>query len=241
MIMLANSTSNSCSTNIPKFTSSLKVENLYEEILISVIPFFISTFSQEFNKKILSETDLSQNFGIVIDRYIKSNDNIKLCIRDNTKDIYSLGANNRKMPDFVFFSSELTDEIQPLYNIEAKRLPPDRKEREREYVWGYFGSGSPAGGIQRFKTGDHGYSLLKSAMLGYVEEYDFSYWHNAINTWIADKAKEFPAEWKENERLQNLIIDPTQIYSVCRSVANKQSDSIELFHLRIKIPKTCSS
>ena len=105
--MLADSTSNSYSTNTPQFTSSVKIESLYEEILIAVIPFFINTFSQKFNKEVLSETDLSQNFGIVLDRYIKSNDKIRLCIRENTKDIYSSEANNKKMPDFSFYSLSL--------------------------------------------------------------------------------------------------------------------------------------
>jgi len=64
-----------------------------------------------------------------------------------------------------------------LYTIEAKRLPTGTGIREKEYIYGSFSSGSPSGGIQRFKTGDHGYGLPKSALLGYVEEYDFSYWH----------------------------------------------------------------
>ena len=113
--MLADSTSNSYSTNTPQFTSSVKIESLYEEVLIAVIPFFINTFSQKFNKEVLSETDLSQNFGIVLDRYIKSNDKIRLCIRENTKDIYSSEANNKKMPDFSFYSCEITDTITKRY------------------------------------------------------------------------------------------------------------------------------
>lgn len=234
--MLADSTSNSYSTNTPQFTSSVKIESLYEEILIAVIPFFINTFSQKFNKEVLSETDLSQNFGIVLDRYIKSNDKIRLCIRENSKDIYSSGANNKKMPDFSFYSCEITDTIKPLYNIEAKRLPQDTKKREYEYVWGYFKNGSSAGGIQRFKTGDHGYGLPKSALLGYIEENDFAYWHNTINSWIVNRAKDLPDEWKDDEQLQNLDVNSSQIYSVCRSVAHRKLDSIDLFHLWIKIP-----
>ena len=100
--MLADSTSNSYSTNTPQFTSSVKIESLYEEILIAVIPFFINTFSQKFNKEVLSETDLSQNFGIVLDRYIKSNDKIRLCIGKTPK-IYNQRQTTKKCLIFFLF------------------------------------------------------------------------------------------------------------------------------------------
>ena len=131
---------------------------------------------------------------------------------------------------------ELQPGIRPLYCIEAKRLPTGIGEREKEYVYGFFSSGSPSGGIQRFKTGDHGFGLPKSALLGYVETNDFSYWHNVINQWIADKAKELPEEWKVNEQLHEFEVDSTHAYSFSRSIAYRSANSIELFHLWVKIP-----
>lgn len=224
------------SKNNPAFIRSVKVEGLYENILIDVLPLFFQSFSQKFTKKTFSETDYSQNFGIILDRYLKNNPTLNLIIRENTKNIYTKGANTKKMPDFTFISSVLDAKITPLYDIEAKRLPTDKEngDRETEYVHGQ--SKKDSGGIERFKTGSHGYGLPKSAMLGYIEEDNFGYWHQKINEWIFNKASSTPSEWNINEQLIDLFIDTSQNYSITRFVANRESDSIDLFHLWIKMP-----
>lgn len=73
-------------------------------------------------------------------------------------------------------------------------------------------------------------------MLGYIEEDNFGYWHQKINEWISNKASSTPSEWNINEQLTDLFIDTSQNYSITRSVANRESDSIDLFHLWIKMP-----
>lgn len=238
--MLVDNLSNTSGNN-PTFTQSAKIEGLYENILINVLPLFFQSFSQRFTKTAFSETDYSQNFGIILDRYLKNKPSLNLLVRENTKDIYTSGANNKKMPDFVFFSSIIGTEIKPLYNIEAKRLPTDKNDgdRETEYVHGQ--SKKDSGGIERFKTGSHGYGLSKSALLGYLEEEDFGYWHEKINEWISIKASSTPSEWNINEQLTSLFIDASQSYSITRSVANRESDTIDLFHLWIKIPSNLTS
>lgn len=224
------------SKNKPAFIRSVKVEGLYENILIDVLPLFFQSFSQKFTKKTFSETDYSQNFGIILDRYLKNKPSLNLLVRENIKDIYTSGANNKKMPDFVFFSSAIGAEIKPLYNIEAKRLPTDKngRDREKEYVHGQ--SKKDSGGIERFKTGSHGYQLAKSALLGYIENEDFDYWYEKINEWISYKAHSNPLEWNINEKLSNISISTDKKYSTARSIANRKSDSIVLFHIWIKIP-----
>ena len=73
-------------------------------------------------------------------------------------------------------------------------------------------------------------------MLGYVEANDFSYWYNVINQWIVDKANECPEEWRNEEQLCEFEVDSTHSCSISRSVVYRLVDSIELFHLWIRIP-----
>lgn len=239
--MLANSFPDSISTGIPDFTHSVKLTGIYETTLLEAVPEFIHGLVAYPKTKSMNEDGFTQEYEAALNRVLFNNPKGVLVGREY-KDYSTLGANPLKQVDIAFYPMEMWASKKALYTVEAKRLPTGKGKRKKEYVSGLFSkSASPSGGIQRFKTEDHGCGLSKSAMLGYVEEYDFSYWHNTINVWIADKAKELPAEWIEDERLQNLIIDPTEICSVCRSVANRKSDSIELFHLWIKIPKPHSS
>jgi hypothetical protein len=72
-----------------------------------------------------------------------------------------------------------------------------------------------------------------------VKRVDFcvGYFNNIINQWIADKAKELPEEWKEDEKLCDFKIDSKSSCSISRSIAHRSSNFIELFHLWIIIPK----
>jgi len=56
-----------------------------------------------------------------------------------------------------------------------------------------------------------------------------------INCWIANKAEELPGEWKKDEQLRKLDIDSNQNCSISRSLAYREFDTIDLFHLWIKM------
>lgn len=239
MIMLANFFQNSTSTGVPNFTYSVKLDNIYESSLLGAIPDFIHGLNTYSRTKSLSEEDFSQEYLIALNRYFSNNPKGILAVPEY-RDIYTQGANPVKRVDIAFVSLEQGASKSKLYTVEAKRLPTGKGKREQEYIYGFSTSDSPSGGIQRFKTGDHGYGLPESALLSYVEENDFIYWHKTINSWIANKANELPLDWKEDERLKDLYIDPTEICSTCHSVAYRESDAIELFHLWIKIPKNKS-
>lgn len=78
--------------------------------------------------------------------------------------------------------------MEVIYCIEAKKLPTDKLEgeREKEYVDG------KGGAIARFKREDHGMDdegklLARNGIVAYVMEHDFQHWHTQINTWISDK------------------------------------------------------
>lgn len=232
--MLANSFSSSFSRGVPNFTYSFKLEDVYERTLIEAVPEFIHGLISYKRTKSLDEEGFSQEYITALNRCLINNPKGILAVPEY-KDFYTVGANPVKRVDVAFVSSEQGASKIKLYTAEAKRLPTGTGIREKEYIYGSFSSGSPSGGIQRFKTGDHGNGLPKSALLGYVEENDFSYWHKTINYWIANKVEELPGEWKKDEQLQKLDIDSSQNCSISRSLAYRKFDTIDLFHLWIKI------
>ena len=95
---------------------------------------------------------------------------------------------------------------ETFFKIEAKRLSKLEKSRKREYVIGREdkdGKYINSGGIERFKKGIHGKNLIHAALIGYVQLYDFTYWHQSINGWILDLSKEKPTFWSDKEMLKN--------------------------------------
>jgi hypothetical protein len=236
MIMLADSFLNTSLIQIPDFTYSRKLENIFERALIEAIPEFIHGLTTYPGIKKLDEGGFSQEFVTGLNRCLMSKPKGILAVPEY-RDFYTIGANSIKRVDIAFVSSEQRVSKVKLYTVEAKRLPTGTGEREKEYVFGFLSSGSPSGGIQRFKTGDHGFGLSKSGLLGYIETNDFSYWHSTINQWIADKAKELPEEWKNDEQLQEYEVSLTHTCSISRSVVYRSGDSIDLFHLWIKLPQ----
>lgn len=232
--MLVNDSVNSSTSNVPAFTPSVKLENMYEKILVENIPVFLQDISNGFFTKKLNEEGFTQEFTSVLNRSL-ANHYRGVIVVSEFKDYYS-GGNPAKRVDFVFISSVQNASKKSLYAVEAKRLPTGKGAREIEYVVGYCDCGGPSGGIQRFKTNDHGYGLPKSALLGYIEQDDFLYWYNTINGWILNKATELPQEWQNCECLNNIEIDPDKTYSISRSIAKRIPDEIDLFHLWVKIP-----
>jgi hypothetical protein len=233
--MLVNLFSNTSSTQTTNFTHSQKLENIFEKVLLETIPEFIHGLIICSKSVKLDEGGFSQEYVTALNRNL-INDPKGILAVPEYRDFYTEGANPIKRVDIAFVSSEQRAFKIKLYAIEAKRLPTGTGIREKEYIYGFFSSGSPSGGIQRFKTGDHGFGLPKSALLGYIETNEFSYWHNLINQWIIDKAKELPEEWKSDEQLQEYEVSSTRTCSISRSIAYRIDTLIELFHLWIKIP-----
>jgi len=230
--MLVNNLSSN--SNIPNFTHSCQLENIFEEALLETVPEFLKGLTQLPTTANLNEVVFSQEFVTSLNRILIHNPKGILAVSEYT-DIYTVGANPGKRVDIAFVSSTQGAFKIKLYTVEAKRLPTGTGNRETEYIYGHFNNGSPSGGIQRFKSGDHGFGLSKSALLGYVEKYNFFHWHTTINDWIIAKATELP-DWNNNEQLQKLEISACGKYSISRSVADRLSDTIDLFHFWIKIP-----
>jgi len=70
------------------------------------------------------------------------------------------------------------------FQIECKRLPItnlSQQRSEKEYV---IGTKTHKGGIERFKTKEHGHHLDQAAIIGYVQANSIDFWFNKINEWI---------------------------------------------------------
>ena len=119
-----------------------------------------------------------------------------------------------------------------LFPVECKRLPiPTEANRDqREYIISRYSS---TGGIQRFKSGDHGAAHSFAAMIAYVQSHSAAFWLSRLNRWIARLTVPEGSEWKATEMLQLLKHDPAQGVSRLLSVHSRGESlgRIELHHL----------
>ena len=115
-------------------------------------------------------------------------------------------------------------QFDALFPIECKRLPtPKEKDRdEREYVITEPGT---TGGIQRFKFGHHGAIHNFVAIIAFVQEQSFQYWHDKVNGWICACAQVPNSGWNSEELLQ--IVEENKESKVC-SLASKVQRSGKL-------------
>lgn len=123
--------------------------------------------------------------------------------------------------------------FKEFFVIEAKRLPADRKSREKEYVEGNLG------GIERYKRGHHGAGLPQSAMIGYIQKEDCSHWHSEINKWIKDlePKSDSSIQWNSSDLLKEVsdFGKTRKYYSKNTRTINSKRDSIELHHYLMEL------
>lgn len=100
-------------------------------------------------------------------------------------------SNSQNREDIYFYLDD--DDRTRIFFAEGKRLPKARTKNEEEYVVGVSSTGSPSGGIQRFKLGLHGQpeTMTDYAIIAYVENGSFSSWQTQINSKIAS---EYPTD-----------------------------------------------
>lgn len=140
-----------------------------------------------------------------------------------------------------FFSNGELSIYQPLIPIECKRLPAPRNERQKEYVTG-LSETKTTGGIQRFKTGDHGRGHSHAILVGYVEKYGFVYWENCVNAWIRElDGKTMPTgeTWYPDEQLdeKDSNSDAAKYSSKhVRVFKGTRCPHITIIHLWVKMP-----
>ncbi|NQV17364.1 MAG: hypothetical protein HQ534_02305 [Armatimonadetes bacterium] len=121
---------------------------------------------------------------------------------------------------------------QTVFSIEAKRLPTLGSGREKEYVLSPTGK---SGGIERFKKGIHGSGLKYSAIIGYVQKNDFSFWFSKINYWIDELIKDESQniEWTEEDKLTKIYFEQKKAKLISKNKQRK--DYIFLYHFWIDL------
>jgi hypothetical protein len=128
----------------------------------------------------------------------------------------------------------------PFFTIECKRLPTPRSTlaEQKEYVMGQ------KGGISRFKRNEHGVDLPVNAMIGYIEKYDFEYWHNEINLWIdslngtIEEGKETikNIKWSNDEILEKIYFNEiARLHSKHPRINTTLTNDVTLIHFWVKI------
>ena len=132
----------------------------------------------------------------------------------------------------VIGAKTYTDES--FFSMEAKRLGNLGKKRSKEYLIGRYENEKyiNSGGVERIKQVIHGRGLPYGAIIGYVQEYDFAYWHGLLNSWVEDlihKNIYSPVTWHIRDKLQKEYIKSTTAKFI--SITSRKNNFITLFHL----------
>lgn len=90
--------------------------------------------------------------------------------------------------------------------IEAKRLPTPKYKGSQETEYVCYKNSTKKGGIERFKTGDHGgkEQFPFSLMVGYIQQENANHWHAKVNEWISEQIQKSSNEnisWIEEDML----------------------------------------
>lgn len=182
----------------------------------------LPTFASDF-----LETASPRNEVILAENYISTQISLFLSNKSNESGyIFGFQATG---PDILVHQFPHVVHTPELFVIEAKRLPPTSS---RDYV---------KTGIRRFKTEEHGKLHELAAILGYVQDRDFSYWHKTVNSWIdtlISDADETP-KWIEQDKLGRVkVADPSEYESIHSRVSK---NPITLYHIWIKLYKTAAN
>jgi hypothetical protein len=209
------------------FNIGLSTDDLRNTVLDSVSntakPFFnaIRTHTNnDWNEDSLTQVFIAQN-TVQLQKLSTS-----LMVGAQYRDIYH---KTKGIPDVFYSMIEEGKDHEPVFLMEAKRLPTPTSTREKEYVTGTTPSGNPNGGIERFKLGKHGAGHSHCGMLAFVEKEDYQHWLKNINVWIAEL---YPI-WTESELLE--LQKNYSHYSHYKSKAKRETDTIDLDHYWIKI------
>ena len=134
----------------------------------------------------------------------------------------------------IVIKSKTYYEDRSFFSMEAKRLANLGSNRLMEYLIGRYEKGKykNCGGVERFKQGIHGRNIDYGAIIGYVQENDFVYWHAQLNSWIKELInKKFfsPVNWILKDKLEKKYIKSTTAKFI--SVNSRRDNFITLFHL----------
>jgi hypothetical protein len=118
--------------------------------------------------------------------------------------------------------------------LEAKRLPTPRADREREYLTG------DGGAVERFKAGHHAPDLRTVGIIGYIQLQSFDHWRVTINGWVDELVASSAAGsmWDEQDRLilEGMSAQLAWLRSSNLRVTDKQRLNIR--HIWVQLART---
>ena len=195
--------------------------NLSKEKILSFLKNSLPEISKTLAKEALSQSvDLRDICENKISSEIQRLLNDKL--REENSD-YTFTFNESYGPDISIYASPYTAFSEILFVIEAKRL---RSKSSNDYV---------KSGIRRFKEEKHGKHHNIAAMLGYVQEEDFNYWYDKVNSWIKaliSDTSENP-RWTQKEQIREIQI--TDIGEYKSKHSRIKEEPITLYHFWINL------
>jgi len=168
--------------------SNVEFPSLPKEQTVNAILKFLKIYLPQFNKNFLSE-------NLLIHKEDDISRELLFFFQDNIENLL-IHFDAKEGVDFVIKVKPYLLNAKPIFLIEAKRLPPTNN---KDYVQGN------TGGMERFKRELPGYGkhLLKSAMLGYIQEKSKEHWLTRINSWIDEKTTNEPEiSWDDNDKLK---------------------------------------
>ena len=168
--------------------------NLSKNKILSFLKDSLPEVAKELAKKALSQSidlsDICENrISSEIQRLL--NDQLRGANSD-----YTFTFNESRGPDIVIYASPYMAFSNILFLIEGKRL---RSQSSNDYV---------KTGIRRFKREEHGKKHDIAAMLGYVQENNFSHWYDKVNSWIIaliSDTSETP-KWTTEEQVNKIQV-----------------------------------
>ncbi len=228
-------------------TVSMLLEGPEADSAIMKVVLFVEKHLPQFSARyassnIKNENGLNQKLCILLNYYAR----IECCFFIFEKEcMEEVERSNSPRVDFGVLvlpvNSEFYNTQESFFAMEAKRLGQTEKVREKEYLIGREKDGKykHCGGVERFKQSIHGKNLKYSAMIGYVQTFDFQYWQTTINGWIDDLITgkiSSRSSWQEKDKLQSL--NQTILTAKLRSENSRPKGGIILFHLWVKLSNT---
>jgi hypothetical protein len=197
--------------------------------LCEALPLCIKTNTKLFRKGD-SEPKISTHINRILNNFLNKNKYPFAIEREPQEGGESAHA------DFGVYKVTIPVDTEPynFFTFEAKRLPtPTKKDREpTEYVYAQ----NYKGGIQRYKENLHGRDLPINAMIGYIEDNDFEYWHTTINEWIEDIARTPSGSfWSSDEILQKIKFDDIAHLQSQHNRINSVNPNLGLHHFWLDI------
>lgn len=196
--------------SIPKGITISRILNCFKK----AVPFFSNAISDSLLVKPLNEDKFTQVFVEQVDIQLRKEE-LSIGVKNQYSDLF---WGTKGKPDFYFHLLEEGKVAEPIFIVEAKRLPAYATINEKEYVIGQ----AENGGLERFKIEKHGKGQTTFGMLGFIEEEDFSAWLSRINDWIQTLSLEKDSIWYADEIISNTEtkISYSYLTSTLKTISN---------------------